>query len=143
MTSSTIPPFAGATFVPGDAGYDTAHHVWNVMHDKRPAIVARCSSVADVQAALAYAQREDLLIAVRGDGHSLPGLSVCDDGIVIDLRELNSVTIDPESRLARVQAGALLGEVDSAAQEHGLVVPAGVISHTGVAGLSLGGGLAA
>lgn len=136
-----IPGFTGDTFVPGDPGYDEARQVWNVLHDKRPAIVARCESVADVQSALAYAQAHDLLIAVRGGGHSLPGLSVCDDGIVIDLGAMNRVTVDADARRAHVQAGALLGDVDTAAQEHGLVIPAGVISHTGVAGLTLGGGV--
>lgn len=141
MTPISIPAFTGAISVPGDVDYDTARHVWNVLHDKRPAVVARCSSVSDVQAALAFAIAEGLVIAVRGGGHSLPGLSVCDDGIVIDLGALNEVRIDAPGRRAHVQAGALLGDLDAAAQAHGLVVPAGVISHTGVAGLTLGGGV--
>ena len=111
------------------------------MHDRRPAIIAKCTSVDDVVAAIAYARSQGLLIAVRGGGHSLPGLSVCDDGIVIDLRLMNAVSVDPVAKRAVVQAGALLGEVDRATQQHGLVVPAGVISHTGVAGLTLGGGV--
>ncbi|CAN5342950.1 FAD-binding oxidoreductase [soil metagenome] len=141
MSTLTIPGFTGPIFTPTDDGYDEARHVWNVMHDKRPAVVARCTDVADVAAAIAYARAADLTIAVRGGGHSLPGLSTVDDGIVIDLGLMKRIEVDPQTRRARVQAGALLGEVDTATQQHGLVVPAGVISHTGVAGLTLGGGV--
>ncbi len=126
---------------PVDPGYDDARQVWNVMHDRRPAIIAKCTSIADVVAAISYARSHELLIAVRGGGHSLPGLSVCDDGIVIDLRLMNEISVDAVKKRAVVQAGALLGDVDRATQHHGLVVPAGVISHTGVAGLTLGGGV--
>jgi FAD/FMN-containing dehydrogenase len=141
VTSVLIPGFVGRTIVPGDDDYDAARHVWNVMHDKRPAVIAQCTSADDVVAALAYAQNAGLQIAIRGGGHSLPGLSVVDDGIVIDMKAMNDIRVDPVARRAVVGAGALLGDLDTATQEHGLVVPAGVISHTGVAGLTLGGGV--
>lgn len=140
-SNGSIPGFTGPVITPADMGYDDARRVWNVMHDRRPAIIAKCTSVGDVVAAIAYARSRGLLIAVRGGGHSLPGLSVCDDGIVIDLSLMDAISVDPVAKRAVVQAGALLGDVDRATQHHGLVLPAGVISHTGVAGLTLGGGV--
>ncbi len=133
--------FAGGIVLPDDPGYDAARAVWNGMADRRPALVVRPSGVDDVVSALRFAREEELVIAVRCGGHSIPGLSTCDDGIVIDLSRMRSVEVDPERRVARISGGSLLGDLDDAAQEHGLVCPVGVVSHTGVAGLTLGGGM--
>jgi len=139
--SSFRESFAGEIVLPDDPGYDRARAVWNGMADRRPALVVRPSSVDDVVSAVRFAQEEELLIAVRCGGHSIPGLSTCDDGIVIDLSRMRSVDVDPERRVARISGGSLLGDLDGAAQEHRLVCPVGVVSHTGVAGLTLGGGM--
>ena len=133
--------FSGEVVLPGEAAYDTARKVWNAMIDRRPAIVVRPSQPADVATALRFAREEGLVVAVRSGGHSLPGLSTCDDGIVIDLSRMRGVTVDPERRVARVAGGTLLGEFDRAAQEFGLACNVGTVSHTGVAGLTLGGGM--
>jgi FAD/FMN-containing dehydrogenase len=131
----------GSLVTPDDEGYDAASRTANGMFDdKRPAAVAQCASVADVRAALAAARAQDLIVAVRGGGHSSPGFSTCDGGMVIDLRAMNRVEVDPEQRIARVQAGANWGELDAATQEHGLAVTGGRVTDTGVAGLTLGSG---
>jgi FAD/FMN-containing dehydrogenase len=133
--------FSGEIVLPDDPGYDDARAVWNGMTDRRPALVVRPTEVDDVVAALRYAREEDLVIAVRCGGHSIPGLSTCDDGIVIDLSRIRGAEVDPDRRMARVKGGSLLGDLDDAAQRFGLVCPVGVVSHTGVGGLTLGGGM--
>lgn len=131
----------GAVLIPGDAGYDDARKIWNGMFDRRPAVIARCASAADVAAAIAHARQHNLRIAVRGGGHSLPGHSVNDGGLVIDLSPMKRIDVDPQQRIARAQPGVVWGELDAATHAHGLAVTGGQISHTGIAGLTLGGGL--
>ncbi|NYD79665.1 FAD-binding oxidoreductase [Arthrobacter cupressi] len=133
--------FRGELVRPEDVGYDKHRKVWNGSIDRHPALIARCTGAADVRAALRLARSQDLLVTVRGGGHSFPGLSVCDDGMLIDLGLMKGIRVDPEARTARVQAGVLLGELDRETQEFGLAVPSGIVTHTGVAGLTLGGGL--
>ena len=133
--------FRGEIVRPDDAGYNEHRKVWNGSIDRRPALIARCTGVADVRAAIRLARSQDLLTAVRGGGHSFPGLSVCDDGMLIDLGPMKGIRVDPEARTVHVQAGVLLGELDRETQEFGLAVPSGIVTHTGVAGLTLGGGI--
>ena len=130
----------GQVLTPDDAGYDEARAIYNSMIDRRPALIARCRTVADVQAALAAGRRSGLAIAVRGGGHNGPGFGTVDDGLVIDLSPMNAVDVDPAARLVRVDGGATWGAVDAATHRHGLVTPSGIISTTGVGGLTLGGG---
>jgi FAD/FMN-containing dehydrogenase len=133
--------FRGDVIGPDDAGYDEHRKVWNGSIDRHPGLIARCTGVADVRAAVRFARDHDLLVAVRGGGHSFPGLSVCDDGIVIDLGPMKGIRVDPEARTVRAQAGVLLGELDRETQEFGLAAPSGIVTHTGLAGLTLGGGI--
>ena len=133
--------FAGALVRPEDPAYDEARKVWNGSIDRRPALIARCAGVADVVAAVGLARRTGVTAAVRGGGHSFPGLSVCDDGLVIDLSGMKSIAVDPDARTATVQPGVLWGELDRATQEVGLATVGGIVTHTGVAGLTLGGGI--
>jgi hypothetical protein len=133
--------FRGQVLRPVDPTYDEHRRVWNGSISRFPALIARCAGVADVRAAVRFARQTGLAVAVRSGGHSFPGLSVCDDGIVVDLGAMKGIRVDPEARTARVQAGALLADLDRETQEFGLAVPAGVVSHTGVAGLTLGGGI--
>src|SRR6266568_874055 len=135
--------FSGQLILPGDRDYESSRVVWNAIADRYPAIVARCTRVEDVIAAVRFAREQDLVIAVRGGGHSVAGFSTCDGGVVIDLSGMRAVEVDPAKRIARVQGGALLEELDRAAQEYGLACPVGVVGHTGVGGLTLGGAWAA
>jgi FAD/FMN-containing dehydrogenase len=123
-----------------DPGYAGVREVFNAMHDGRPALTVQCSGTADVVVAVNFAREQGLVAAVRGGGHSIAGLSAIDGGMLIDLSQMRGVQIDPERRLARVQGGALWGDVDREAQAFGLATPGGVVSDTGVAGLTLGGG---
>ncbi|MGW3691540.1 FAD-binding oxidoreductase [Streptomyces sp. NPDC005125] len=136
-----IEGFSGELITARHPEYDESRQLWNAMFDRRPFAVARCSSTADVVAALGFARRRELPVAVRCGGHSLAGRSVIDDGIVIDLALMDTITVDPVRRRVRVQGGCLLGAVDRATQQHGLAVPFGIVSHTGVGGLALGGGM--
>ena len=131
----------GDVVAPRDDTYDEHRKVWNGSIDKRPALIARCAGVADVRAAVGFAREHELLAAVRGGGHSFPGLSTCDDGMLIDLGPMKGIRVDPEARTVRAQSGVLLGELDRETQEFALAVPAGVVTHTGLAGLTLGGGI--
>jgi FAD/FMN-containing dehydrogenase len=130
----------GDLLLPDAAGYEEARKVWNGMIDRRPALIARCVGAADVIQSVKFARTHSLLIAVRGGGHSMSGQSVCDDGLMIDLAPMRSVRVDPVRRLARVEPGALLGDLDREALAFGLVTTTGTVSHTGAAGLTLGGG---
>jgi FAD/FMN-containing dehydrogenase len=131
----------GEVVYPGDAAYDEHRQVWNGSIDRHPAVIARCAGVADVIDAVRFAREQDLVVAVRSGGHSFPGLSVCDDGMVIDLGLMKGVRVDPRNRTVRAQAGVLLGELDRETQAFGCAVPAGIVTHTGLAGLTLGGGI--
>jgi hypothetical protein len=129
----------GDVLTPTDPRYGE-RPVYNAMHQRRPALIVRCTGTADVVDAIKFARQRNLLVAIRGGGHSVAGHSSCQDGIVIDLTRMRAVDVDPDSRVARVQGGALWADVDRETQAFGLVVPGGVVSETGVAGLTLGGG---
>ncbi|MFC5267060.1 FAD-binding oxidoreductase [Kribbella qitaiheensis] len=132
--------FQGGVLRPGDPSYDEARTVFNSMIDKRPGMIAQCESAADVAAAVRYGVTEGLEIAVRGGGHSVAGAAVTDGGIVVDLRKLTKVQVDPDARIARVEGGATWGDLDGACQPYNLATTGGRVSTTGVAGLTLGGG---
>jgi FAD/FMN-containing dehydrogenase len=133
--------FSGQLIGPEDAEYGDARSVYNGMIDRRPALIARCTGPEEVARMVGFARKRELLLAVRGGGHNGAGLGTCDEGVVIDLSPLNEVRVDPDARTVRVGGGCTWGEVDRATNEHGLATPSGIISTTGVGGLTLGGGL--
>src|SRR6266700_2791507 len=138
--SSLHRKFKGDLLRPADGGYADARVIWNGVFNRMPGLIARCADVSDVQSAVRAASESGILTAVRCGGHSLAGFSTCDGGLVIDLTKMRQVTVDPDARRARFDGGCLLGSVDTATQKAGLVFPSGVVSHTGAAGLILGGG---
>jgi FAD/FMN-containing dehydrogenase len=131
----------GPVIRPGDPEYAAARQIWNGMIDKRPLLIARCASAADVAVAVRFAREQELPLAVRGGGHNVAGNAVCDDGLVIDLSRMRDIQVDPGTRTAWVQPGADWGELDRATQQHGLATPGGQVSATGVAGFTLSGGM--
>jgi FAD/FMN-containing dehydrogenase len=133
--------FRGELVHPGEATYDEHRKVWNGSIDRRPGLIARCTGVADLRSALAYARRTGGPVAVRGGGHSFPGHSTCDGGVLVDLSLMKGIRVDPVRRTARAQGGVLLGELDRETQAFGLATPSGIVTHTGLAGLTLGGGI--
>jgi hypothetical protein len=145
LSDTTVAAFKaslrGQLITPGDGQYDEARKVYNGMIDRRPGLIARCVDVADVQTAVKFAREQKLLVSIRGGGHNAIGLGVCDDGLVIDLSAMRYVRVDPKKKTILVGGGALWGDVDHAAHPFGLAVPAGIISTTGVGGLTLGGGI--
>jgi hypothetical protein len=130
----------GEVIQTNDKGYDDARKLYNAMVDKRPFLIARCADVADVITAARFGRDNNLLVAIRGGGHNGPGLGSCNDGLVIDLSKMKGVRVDPEKRIVHVGPGCTLGDVDHAGHAFGLAVPAGIVSTTGIAGLTLGGG---
>ena len=132
--------FRGELLAAGDPGYDEARALWNAMIDRRPALIARCTGTADVVQAVRFAADNDLLSSVRGGGHNIAGLAVCEGGLMIDMSRMRGVWVDPERRVARAQAGCTLGDVDRETQVHGLAAVLGFVSETGIAGLTVGGG---
>src|SRR5499427_1119785 len=131
----------GELLAPGDPDYDQARRVWHAMIDKRPTLIARCAGDGDVLRSVQFALDNDLTVAVRGGGHSVAGYSSCDDGLLIDLSQMRGIRVDAAHRTASAQPGLRLGDFDRATQEFGLATPLGIVANTGIAGLTLGGGL--
>ena len=140
QTATELTGFKGRRLGPDDEGYEDARRIWNGAIDRRPALIARCADEEDAALALAHARAAGLPVAVRGGGHNVAGSALCEGGVVIDFSDLRRVEVDAERRIARAQPGALWGDFDQASQAHGLAAPAGIVTHTGLAGLTLGGG---
>jgi FAD/FMN-containing dehydrogenase len=144
IDSDTVDAFAaslaGSLIARGDAGYEEARAVWNAMIEKEPALITRCAGAEDVKRSIDFARSHDLLFSVRGAGHNIAGSALCEGGLTIDLSLMRAVDVDPDAGIARVQPGATLGDVDAATLPHGLAIPVGINSTTGIAGLTLGGG---
>ena len=144
IATTAVQEFGGALqgnlYLPDDSGYDSARMVWNGMIDKRPALIAQCHTADDVVKAVSFASERNLLVSVKGGGHSFPGKSTCNGGIMIDLSQMHSTNVNVDDRTIRVDGGALLGHIDVAAQPHNLGTTTGIVSHTGVGGFTLGGG---
>jgi FAD/FMN-containing dehydrogenase len=135
------PSFRGELLSPTSPGYDTARKIWNGAIDRRPACIARCTGVADVVAAVRFARERDLLVGVRSGGHGVGGHALCDGGLVVDLSPMKGIRVDPATRVARAEPGVLWGELDRETQLFGLATVGGIVTHTGIAGLTLGGGI--
>src|SRR5712691_10140252 len=133
--------FRGALLQPQEEGYDEARRIWNGAIDRQPLLIARCTGVDDVVEAVRFARERNLLVSVRGGGHAVAGHAVCDGGLMIDLSLMKAIRVDPAARTARAAGGLLWGEFDRATQAHRLATTGGIISHTGIGGLTLGGGL--
>src|SRR5438105_7967827 len=131
----------GRVIEPGDSDYDDARKIYNAMIDKKPRLIARCADVADVISSVNFARKHGLLLAIRSGGHNAGGLGICDDGLVIDLAPIKCARVDPAARTATVGGGCTWGDVDHATHVFGLATPSGIISTTGVGGLTLGGGI--
>ena len=131
----------GKIITPAESDYDESRQIWNGMIDRRPAAIVRCIGTADVVACVNFAREQEIPFSIRGGGHNIAGLCVADDALMIDLSQMQSVAVDVEARTARVSGGALLGHLDGATLQHNLVTTAGVVSHTGVGGFTLGGGM--
>ncbi|MCE9679489.1 FAD-binding oxidoreductase [Shewanella sp. AS1] len=132
--------FGGDLLLPSDSSYDEVRQIWNAMIDRKPALIARCTSAEDVVSAVNFARDNQLLLSVRGAGHNIAGNAICDDGLMIDLSLMKKVMVDPDSKTAIAEPGCTLADLDGATQKHGLAVPVGINSTTGIAGLTLGGG---
>jgi FAD binding domain/Berberine and berberine like len=131
----------GQAIAPGDPDYEIARRIWNASIDRHPGLIVRCASAGDVVKSVAFGRDNDILLAVRGGGHNVGGRALCDDGLVIDLSAMRDIQVDPSARIVKAQAGCTLGDLDQATHAHGLTVPVGVVSKTGIAGLTLGGGV--
>ena len=132
---------AGRTIRPSDSDYEQARRIWNASIDRHPGLIVRVRGTADVVETIRFARANDILVTVRGGGHNVAGRALCDDGLVVDLSDMRAVIVDPTARTVRVQGGATLGDLDRETHAHGLAVPAGIVSATGIAGLTLGGGV--